>query len=254
MSKLLVEQVARVFPPAKVGAPPTRALEPTDLAVADNDFITVLGPSGCGKSCNSGKFLKRVSAITENVVGLDFNPAVLEKAAALGVTALNESIETYAERHPGEYDVVCAFQVFEHLTQIGSVVTAMLKALKPGGKLVMSVPNNEPYAQRFNKYEVRNMPPHHLGMWNRASFTKLAEYFDMNFVEYRHYATRGLLPDVYLRSRLIADIRSLPTRPSVFDRIKMFAVAPLALTLSSYDFLVKGARNHANISVVFRKK
>ena len=26
------------------------ALEPTTLAVADNDFITILGPSGCGKS------------------------------------------------------------------------------------------------------------------------------------------------------------------------------------------------------------
>jgi ABC-type nitrate/sulfonate/bicarbonate transport system ATPase subunit len=27
-----------------------RALEPTNLAVAENDFITILGPSGCGKS------------------------------------------------------------------------------------------------------------------------------------------------------------------------------------------------------------
>ena len=50
MSKLQVAGVSRVFPPAKVGAEPTRALEPTDLEVADNDFITILGPSGCGKS------------------------------------------------------------------------------------------------------------------------------------------------------------------------------------------------------------
>jgi len=32
------------------GGPPTVALQPTTLAVADNDFITILGPSGCGKS------------------------------------------------------------------------------------------------------------------------------------------------------------------------------------------------------------
>jgi NitT/TauT family transport system ATP-binding protein len=50
MSKLSIEQVSRVFPPSKAGAAPTRALEPTDLTVADNDFITILGPSGCGKS------------------------------------------------------------------------------------------------------------------------------------------------------------------------------------------------------------
>src|SRR2546430_16977148 len=50
MSKLLIEGVSRVFPPARAAAEPTRALEPITLAVADNDFITILGPSGCGKS------------------------------------------------------------------------------------------------------------------------------------------------------------------------------------------------------------
>ena len=49
MSKLLVENVSRVFPGVHGGAP-TRALEPTNLSVADNDFVTILGPSGCGKS------------------------------------------------------------------------------------------------------------------------------------------------------------------------------------------------------------
>jgi NitT/TauT family transport system ATP-binding protein len=47
--KLLVDGVSRVFPGVR-GGPPTRALEPTHLAVAENDFITILGPSGCGKS------------------------------------------------------------------------------------------------------------------------------------------------------------------------------------------------------------
>ena len=47
--KLLIEGVSRVFPGVRGGGP-TRALEPIDLAVAENDFITILGPSGCGKS------------------------------------------------------------------------------------------------------------------------------------------------------------------------------------------------------------
>jgi NitT/TauT family transport system ATP-binding protein len=49
VSKLRIEDVSRTFP-ARAGANPTRALEPVSLAVADNDFITILGPSGCGKS------------------------------------------------------------------------------------------------------------------------------------------------------------------------------------------------------------
>ncbi len=49
MTELRIEGVARVFPPVGRG-PPTRALEPIDLVVGDNDFVTILGPSGCGKS------------------------------------------------------------------------------------------------------------------------------------------------------------------------------------------------------------
>ena len=49
MTTLRIDQVSRTFP-ARAGRAPTRALEPTDLAVGDNDFVTILGPSGCGKS------------------------------------------------------------------------------------------------------------------------------------------------------------------------------------------------------------
>lgn len=49
MPRLAVRGVSRVFP-GVAGGPPTRALDTTDLAVGDNDFISILGPSGCGKS------------------------------------------------------------------------------------------------------------------------------------------------------------------------------------------------------------
>ncbi len=49
MSALLVSGVGRVFPGVKGGAPVT-ALQPTDLTVPSDDFVTILGPSGCGKS------------------------------------------------------------------------------------------------------------------------------------------------------------------------------------------------------------
>jgi NitT/TauT family transport system ATP-binding protein/sulfonate transport system ATP-binding protein len=49
MTKLLIDQVSRTFP-ARQGHAPTRALEPIDLTVGTNDFVTILGPSGCGKS------------------------------------------------------------------------------------------------------------------------------------------------------------------------------------------------------------
>src|SRR5258707_1112187 len=49
MTTLKLDHVSRTFP-ARQGNAPTRALEPTDLSVGNNDFVTILGPSGCGKS------------------------------------------------------------------------------------------------------------------------------------------------------------------------------------------------------------
>jgi NitT/TauT family transport system ATP-binding protein/sulfonate transport system ATP-binding protein len=49
VSALVVDGVARRFPGGR-GRAPVEALAPIDLAVADNDFVTILGPSGCGKS------------------------------------------------------------------------------------------------------------------------------------------------------------------------------------------------------------
>jgi NitT/TauT family transport system ATP-binding protein len=44
-----MDNVSRIFPGPRRRIP-TRALEPTNLTVLDNDFVTILGPSGCGKS------------------------------------------------------------------------------------------------------------------------------------------------------------------------------------------------------------
>lgn len=49
MSKLLIDNVSRIFP-AMRGGTPTRALQPIDMTIGDNAFVTILGPSGCGKS------------------------------------------------------------------------------------------------------------------------------------------------------------------------------------------------------------
>lgn len=49
MSKVLIDGISRTFPGVR-GRPPTQALQPITLAVADNELISIVGPSGCGKS------------------------------------------------------------------------------------------------------------------------------------------------------------------------------------------------------------
>jgi NitT/TauT family transport system ATP-binding protein len=72
--QLDIQNVSRVFPGTR-GGTVVRALEPTTLFVAPNDFITILGPSGCGKST----LLRIVAGLdkpTEGQVLLNRNPVV----------------------------------------------------------------------------------------------------------------------------------------------------------------------------------
>jgi NitT/TauT family transport system ATP-binding protein/sulfonate transport system ATP-binding protein len=74
MSKLLVENVGKIFPPQR-GGQPTRALMPTSLSVGDNDFIAILGPSGCGKSTLL-RIIGGLETASEGKIMLDGVPVV----------------------------------------------------------------------------------------------------------------------------------------------------------------------------------
>ncbi len=68
---LTVSQLSKTF--AANSGPGTVALQATDLAVAENDFITILGPSGCGKST----LLRMVAGLdtpTSGTIVLDERP------------------------------------------------------------------------------------------------------------------------------------------------------------------------------------
>ncbi|TCR82516.1 ABC transporter ATP-binding protein [Rhizobium sp. BK376] len=62
--ELVVKGVSRTFPGVR-GGQPTLALQPTDLEIPRNDFVTILGPSGCGKST----LLRIIAGLDKPTVG-----------------------------------------------------------------------------------------------------------------------------------------------------------------------------------------
>jgi 2-polyprenyl-3-methyl-5-hydroxy-6-metoxy-1,4-benzoquinol methylase len=74
---------------------------------------------------------------------------------------------------PGEhnYDAVCLFQVLEHMHDISGFFKHVRAFIKPQGKLIISVPNNNPYLYVNDKLHTLNLPPHHMGLWTGSSLT-----------------------------------------------------------------------------------
>lgn len=202
--------------------------------------------------CNTGKFLEKIREKTDFAEGAEFNPIAAETARKKGLRVRNIDITELVETEAETFDVVCGFQVLEHITNIEPFLSAAIKLLKKGGKLIFSVPNNEPYFQRFSKYEVLNLPPHHVGMWNLESFEKLTNFYEISLDNYAFTGRSSFKADIYLRSKLMADVKSIPKKHTFGEKAKIFALAPVSVVFNSFD-VVRGKAGYGHITVVFRK-
>jgi len=96
----------------------------------------VLLDIGCGWDA---KFLKSVEAYVSKAEGIDSRapPIHTQKLSTRRIT-LTESLP-YANE---AFDVVTMLAVLEHLSHPRAVITEVFRILKPGGRLVLTVPSN----------------------------------------------------------------------------------------------------------------
>ena len=85
--------------------------------------------------------LTRAYAAGNGVVGLDVDREALAEAAKLGIDTRWADVEQPLELPDESFDVVVAGELFEHLRNPAAVVAEAGRVLRPGGRLVGSVPN-----------------------------------------------------------------------------------------------------------------
>lgn len=124
------------------------------------------------------EFLKSNSI--NNLVGLELNPLAVKKCNELGFNVKQVLIQDEALNHFETYDAVCYFQVLEHITDVRSFIQSSLDSLKKGGRLIIGVPNNNPYLFINDKWHTLNLPPHHAGLWNKKSLKALENIFSIS--------------------------------------------------------------------------
>ena len=101
--------------------------------------------------------------------GID--PFVTEHNARPGI--LRETLDAHAARFAGAYDVVCGFQVIEHVSDPLGFARSMLSLVKPGGLLMLAAPSwPSPMTDIPNC--IGNAIPHHLSWWTPDAFRALA--------------------------------------------------------------------------------
>jgi SAM-dependent methyltransferase len=165
----------------------------------------------------------------------------------------DELIEVHAQKRPAYYDVVCSFQVLEHVYDVKNFIENAIKALKPGGRLIMSVPNNEPYFLRHSKYETLNLPPHHMGLWNKEVFQNLPKLFPIALKDVIYSGSYRWLIDAYYRAKRWAGVKTFIHHHSFGEKVRMGLLLPFSCLLSIPDKM-RGKLNGGQLCVYFEKK
>lgn len=145
--------------------------EQTFNIIKPNDKVLEIG-------CAKGHFVEKLSIEGIDCVGLELNKDAVDQGRSKGLMILDETIQVHSKHNPEKYDIVCSFQVMEHISSIRDVLQASINSLKKGGKLIISVPNNDSFLG-YDNNNYLNMPPHHMGLWNESSLKAITNIFNI---------------------------------------------------------------------------
>ena len=130
-----------------------------------------------------GAFTKYIGKV--DYTGLEFSEDAIEMAKEKDITLINDYIENYANEHENMFDIVCHFQVLEHVTHPGKFLEACVKSLKKGGKLIFAVPSNKSFLN-ISPNHALDCPPHHMSRWPDSTLEYIPSFLDVKQISIIH--------------------------------------------------------------------
>lgn len=125
--------------------------------------------------CGNGTFVAAARRRGFDAVGIDFSAKAIEAGRQhFGLEQLYVTgLEGFRERFPGRtFDVVTAFEVLEHMDDARSFTAQLIALLRPGGHLIVSVPNRDRFPTLLNEGD---FPPHHFTRWSVPVISRFLE-------------------------------------------------------------------------------
>lgn len=176
------------FSPVLTGSPKfyESLLKPEEFYYKDDRYEFFLAKKYIKKTdkvleigSGSGHFSQIINV--DDYTGLEYNDKAIADAKEKGIQLIKKSIENYAVEHENEFDVVCSFQVLEHVDSPYDYIQSSLKVLKKGGLIIFGVPSADSILTD-NINHTLNFPPHHITRWYNKTFQSFENIFDVELV------------------------------------------------------------------------
>ncbi len=117
-----------------------------------------------------------------NTTGLEISNSAVKNSQEKGLNVIQGVIEDFSKTVSKKFDLVCSFQVFEHLPNIDSTIKHSLSVLKQNGIFIISVPNNDSLIFKYDDYQTLNLPPHHVILWDETSLKSLCKTYNLELI------------------------------------------------------------------------
>lgn len=147
----------------------------------------------------------RLARVAATVTGVDLDQAGVDFLTRLGFGDLYcaSAEDLSVLKHVEKFDVVIAGEIVEHLPNPGRSLTEMRCMLRPGGRLVVTVPNALSFKVALRALAGREwVHPDHLYYFSPSTLTRLMERSGLRPVALKYYGAR---PDDGLM-RVVHDI------------------------------------------------
>lgn len=209
--------------------------------------------------CGYGFFASHAKkAGCRKFIGLELTETAAKAAVNNGLDVRRQTIEEHALWHPKHYDLVCSFQVLEHVSEIKSFIESSLACLRAGGFLIYSVPSADSFVGQVRN-GILNLPPHHVSWWSDESLQNLAKLFHLELVEIRpepldkiHCKTYAFSQAVRMLELVLARRGRLIDRSMIHKLISFLALPAALLHYLSVKLGVVQVRGHS-VTAVYRK-
>ncbi|NTV49348.1 MAG: class I SAM-dependent methyltransferase [Geobacteraceae bacterium] len=208
---------------------------------------------GAGK----GAFAKLIS--TKHYTGLEFSKTAIEIGKRAGVNIFNQLIEDHAIEAKSAYDVVCFFQVLEHVGNVREFLESVTACLKTNGLMILSVPSADTFLQ--NKVNaVLNMPPHHVTWWTDACLSNLADILGFEVIDIQHEILADVHVNSYIETLLYSSLTSLMGQTKALIETSLFHKFKYLLSIIGAKFIAPSLRERYmrplghSVTFVYRKR
>lgn len=195
----------------------------------------------------NGTFLRKIIEDVvnkENVLATEYSMYGRETLNNMGIQCINYNITNLIDNNKIKlcFDVICMFQILEHLDQLDSTFSKLVSLIRSGGFIIIAVPNNR-HRELFERFNfIEDLPPVHITRWSKESFNYVSSKYKLKIVDHRIEPT-NILHNIskyvsYCNSgRLYQNVITLKYRP-IRVLFRIFASLIFILTHIPQIFLL----------------